>query len=93
MNRKGLIDKIANDAGITKKAANAALKSFLDGVKESLVNREKVSLVGFGSFKVKTRKARKGINPQTKEPLQIPERDVPVFKAGKNLKEAVKESK
>jgi len=90
MNRQDLIAKIAMDAGITKKQSGIALKAFIEGVTESLGNDEKVSLVGFGTFKVNFRKARKGINPQTKEKIDIPERNVPVFKAGKKLREAVK---
>ncbi len=90
MNRSDLIDKIAKDVDLTKKDANLALKSFLEGVTLSLERKEKVSLVGFGTFRVTHRKARMGVNPQTKEKIQIPARDVPVFKAGKRLKEAVK---
>ena len=90
MNRQDLIDKIAKDADVTKKAASLALKSVIEGITLALEKKEKVSLVGFGTFKVTHRNARQGVNPQTKEKIQIPARDVPVFKAGKKLKEAVK---
>jgi len=90
MNRQDLVAKIANEAGITKKAANAALNAVVDGITLSLEKGDKVSLVGFGTFKVNERNARTGVNPQTKEKIQIPARKVPVFKAGKKLKEAVK---
>jgi len=90
MNRQELIDKIAKDAGISKKEAGLALNAFVDGVTLSLEKGEKVSLVGFGTFKVTERAARMGINPQTKAKIQIPATKVPTFKAGKKLKEAVK---
>ncbi len=90
MNRQDLIDKIAEEADVTKKAANLALKAVIDGITLSLENGDKVSLVGFGTFKVTHRKARTGVNPQTKAKINIPARNVPVFKAGKKLKEAVK---
>jgi len=90
MNRQEIIDKIAADAVITKKAAGTALNSFIEAITLSLEKGEKVSLVGFGTFKVNERGPRVGINPQTKEKINIPARKVPVFKAGKKLKEAVK---
>ncbi len=89
MSRDDLIKKIAGDAGIPQKTASLALAAVLDGITLALKKGEKVSLVGFGSFSVAKRKARKGINPKTQEPLKIPARKVPVFKAGKKLKEAV----
>ena len=90
MNRQELIEKIAKDAEISKKQAGNALAAFIDGVTLALEKGEKVSLVGFGTFKVTQRAARKGINPQTKETIDIPASIVPTFKAGKRLKEAVK---
>jgi DNA-binding protein HU-beta len=90
MNRQDLVAKIAEEAGITKKAANQALNSVVDGVTLALEKGDKVSLVGFGTFKVIKRNARTGVNPQTKEKIQIAARNVPVFKAGKKLKDAVK---
>ena len=90
MNRQDLIAKIACNAGITKKAANIALNSVLDGILGALEAGEKVSLVGFGTFSVKGRSARVGVNPQTRAKINIPARKVPYFKAGKKLKDAVK---
>lgn len=90
MNRQDLIAKIAKDADVTKKAANAALNAVIEGVTLALEKGDKVSLVGFGTFKVNKRNARTGVNPQTKAKIKIPARKVPVFKAGKKLKEAVK---
>ncbi|MCD4828455.1 MAG: HU family DNA-binding protein [Candidatus Cloacimonetes bacterium] len=90
MSREDLITRIAKDADITKKAAAAALNGFIDGVMGALEKGDKVSLVGFGTFDVVKRAKRKGINPQTKKPITIPARKVPVFRAGKKLKEAVK---
>lgn len=90
MNRQDLIVKIAKDADVTKKAAGAALTAVIDGITLALEKNEKVSLVGFGTFKVNKRNARVGVNPQTKAKINIPARKVPVFKAGKKLKEAVR---
>jgi DNA-binding protein HU-beta len=90
MNRQDLIAKIAKEADVTKKAANCALNAVIDGITLALEKGDKVSLVGFGTFKVNKRNARTGVNPQTKAKIQIPARKVPVFKAGKKLKEAVK---
>ncbi len=89
MTKQDLVAKMAGDAGISKKAAEDALKSFIDGVKESLSNGEGISLVGFGTFGVSERSARQGRNPKTGETIQIAARKVPTFKAGKALKEAV----
>ncbi len=90
MNRQDLIAKIAKEADVTKKAANSALNAVIDGITLALEKGDKVSLVGFGTFKVNERNARTGVNPQTKAKIKIPARKVPVFKAGKKLKEAVK---
>ncbi len=90
MSRDELVKKIAAKAVVTQKVAGLALAAVLEGITEALRKGDKVSLVGFGSFGVAKRKARKGINPKTKAPLKIPARKVPVFKAGKKLKEAVK---
>jgi DNA-binding protein HU-beta len=90
MNRQDLIAKIAKEADVTRKAANSALNAVIDGITLALEKGDKVSLVGFGTFKVNKRNARTGVNPQTKAKIKIPARKVPVFKAGKKLKEAVK---
>ena len=75
---------------MSKKDATIALETVLEVITEALSNREKVQLVGFGTFSVKERASRVGRNPQTKEEIQIPARDVPHFKAGQKLKDAVK---
>lgn len=90
MNREELISKIAERANITKKEAGLALTAFIDTVTLELENKGKVSLVGFGAFSVSHRKARKGKNPKTGEVIDISARDVPTFKAGKKLKDAVR---
>jgi DNA-binding protein HU-beta len=89
MTKQELVAKMANDANISKKAAEEALAAFVNGVKESLSKGESLSLVGFGTFNVSERSARKGRNPQTGQEIDIPARTVPTFKAGKGLKEAV----
>ena len=89
MNKSELIAAMAAKTGETKKDAEAALNAFVNVVTEALVKGEKVQLVGFGSFEVRKRAARKGRNPQTKEEIKIPASKAPVFKAGKALKELV----
>ena len=89
MNKSDLIAAIAAKTGSTKKDAEATLNAFVDVVTDSLVKGDKVQLVGFGSFEVTKRAARKGRNPQTKEEIKIPASKAPVFKAGKALKDLV----
>ena len=89
MNKSELISKIAEKSNLTKKDAEVALKAFIESVEEALENKEKVQLVGFGTFETKERAARTGRNPRTKEEIQIPASTVPVFKAGKEFKEKV----
>jgi DNA-binding protein HU-beta len=84
-----LIDKMAEDAGITKAAAGLALKSLIESVKTSLKKSKKVSLVGFGTFSITKRKARMGRNPQTGEAIKIKAAKVPKFTPGKGLKDFV----
>ena len=89
MNKAELIAKIAEESKLTKKAAETALDAFVTSVEGALKNGEKVQLVGFGTFEVRKRAARKGRNPQTKEEIKIPASKAPVFKAGKALKDLV----
>ena len=89
MNKSDLITAIATKTGETKKGAETTLNAFVETVTESLVKGEKVQLVGFGSFEVRKRAARKGRNPQTKEEIKIPASKAPVFRAGKALKDVV----
>ena len=89
MTKQELVNHIADQTGITKKDAEGALNSFVDGIKGALKSGDSVSLVGFGTFSVSKRNARQGRNPRTGETINIPARNVPVFKAGKGLKEVV----
>lgn len=90
MNKAQLVAAMADEAGLTKKDAEKALKAFEDVVTNSLKKGDKVQLVGFGTFEVTKRPARTGINPQTKKPIKIPASKAPKFKAGRGLKDAVK---
>jgi DNA-binding protein HU-beta len=90
MTKAELIEAMAADAKISKAAAGAALESFMANVTKALKKKDgKVTLVGFGTFSKVRRKARKGRNPQTGEPLKIKARNAVTFKAGKKLKDAV----
>ena len=89
MNKAELIAAVAAKTGETKKAAEEFVNAFVSVVTDSLVKGEKVQLVGFGSFEVRKRAARKGRNPQTKEEIKIPASKATDFKAGKALKELV----
>ena len=89
MNKADLIAAIAAKTGDTKKSAEASVNALVDVITEALVKGDKVQLVGFGSFEVRKRAARKGRNPQTKEEIKIPASKAPVFKAGKALKDLV----
>ena len=89
MNKSDLVAAMAAKTGDTKTCAEETLNAFVDVVTEALVKGDKVQLVGFGSFEVRKRAARKGRNPQTKEEIKIPASKAPVFKAGKALKDLV----
>lgn len=89
MNKADLIAAVAAKTGDTKKTAEASVNAFIEVVIEALKEGDKVQLVGFGSFEVRKRAARKGRNPQTKEEIKIPASKAPVFKAGKALKDLV----
>ena len=89
MNKTELIAQIAAKSGLSKKDAEKALAATIDSVTEAMAAGDKVTLVGFGSFEVKSREARMGRNPKTKEAIEIPATKVPVFKAGKLLKDNV----
>ena len=90
MNKKDLVDLMADSAEISKARAEKALNAFTDGVKKSLKKGRKVTLVGFGTFSVTKRAARTGRNPQTGEAIKIPASKAPKFTAGKDFKRAVK---
>ena len=89
MNKTELIAAVAEKAELSKKDAEAAITATVEAITEALCKDEKVQLVGFGSFEVKKRAARTGLNPRTKETIEIPASAVPTFKAGKALKDAV----
>ena len=89
MNKTELVAAVAEKTGLSKKDSEKAVNAAFDSITEALAAGEKVQLVGFGAFEVKERNARVGRNPKTKEEIQIPASRVPVFKAGKALKDVV----
>jgi DNA-binding protein HU-beta len=89
VNKTELVASVAEKSGLTKKDSEKAVNAVLAAITESMENGEKVQLVGFGTFEVRERKARKAQNPQTKEEITIPATKVPAFKAGKGLKDVV----
>ncbi len=90
MNKADLVEKIADQTGLTKKTSREAVDAIISAITDSLSREEKVTLVGFGTFQVMERKARKGRNPQTRETINIPAKNVPKFRPGKGLREAVR---
>ncbi|HHY09343.1 MAG TPA: HU family DNA-binding protein [Firmicutes bacterium] len=89
MNKAELIAGVAKKSDMTKKAAGEAVEAVFATISEALSREEKVTIVGFGTFEVRDRKERKGVNPATKEPILIPATKVPAFRPGKSLREAV----
>ncbi|MEB3357657.1 MAG: HU family DNA-binding protein [Synechococcales bacterium] len=89
MNKGELVDKIAEKASVTKKEADAVLTAALEAIMDAVSSSDKVTLVGFGSFEPRERKAREGRNPKTGEAMTIPATVVPAFSAGKLFKEKV----
>lgn len=90
VNKDAIVDALAAKLGLAKKDIEAVLQGFTDFVAEELRKDNKVSLTGFGTFRLSKRASREGINPQTKQKIQIPAMNLPKFTAGKVLKEAVK---
>ncbi|MDF9467339.1 HU family DNA-binding protein [Bacillus sp. FSL K6-0273] len=90
MNKTELIKNVAQNAEISQKEATVVVQTVLESITNTLAAGEKVQLIGFGTFEVRERAARTGRNPQTGEEMQIAASKVPAFKAGKELKEAVK---
>lgn len=91
MNKARLADAIAERTGLSRKQAEDCLEAFVDIVKETLMNKEEVTLAGFGTFMAKFRSSRMGVNPQSpSERIRVPAVVIPKFKAGKNLKDALK---
>ena len=93
MNKAELVAAMADKAGLSKKDTEKALNAFVASVQEALVKKEKVQLIGFGTFEVKDRAARTGRNPQTGAAIKIAASKAPVFKVGKALKDAVNKKK
>ncbi|TAD78886.1 MAG: HU family DNA-binding protein [Oscillatoriales cyanobacterium] len=91
MNKGELIDKVAEQANVTKKQADQVLTAALESIVEAVSSGEKVTLVGFGSFERRERKSREGRNPKTGQKMEIPATCVPAFSAGKLFKEKVAE--
>jgi DNA-binding protein HU-beta len=89
LNKQDLVAAVADKAGMTKKDAEKAINAFVESVTEALQKGDKVSLVGFGSFEVRTRAARSGRNPQTGAAIKIPAGNVPAFRPGKELRDSV----
>ena len=89
MNKSDLVAIVAEKMEVSKKDAEVSLNAVVEAIIESLVKGEKIQLIGFGSFEVRKRAARKGRNPQTNEEIKIPASKVPAFKAGQALKDAV----
>ena len=93
MNKAELVDVVAREAGTTKKDAETVINSMMNAIVKSVAQGERVTLVGFGTFEARQRKARTGRNPKTNEPLQIPAKRVPGFRVGKEFSEAVNAKK
>jgi len=91
MNKSEIISSIAQKSDLSKKDAEKALDAFVESIEEALVKGDKVQLVGFGSFEVRERAARKGRNPQTKAEILIQASKAPIFRVGKALKDMVNE--
>jgi len=90
MKKAELVEEVSTETGLTKRASGEAIGAIIDAITDALARGKKVTLVGFGTFQVGTRKARTGRNPRTGETLQIPARKAPRFRPGKGLKERVK---
>ena len=90
MNKTDLLNSVATQADLSKTDSKIAVDAILETISTTLANNEKVQLVGFGTFEVRERAARKGRNPQTGEEIQIAASKLPAFKPGKEFKEAVK---
>lgn len=90
MTKQELVDAVAENAGLTKANAAAAVDAVFEAITAALADGDQVSMVGFGTFKVRERAARKGRNPQTNQEIEIAASKVPAFTAGKKLKDAVK---
>lgn len=89
MNKQDLIDNVAKDLGTSAKQAEKAINAVINSIQKGLKKDKRVQLIGFGSFEVRTRKARKGRNPQTGEAIKIKASKTVAFKAGKKIKDSI----
>ena len=89
MTKAELVSEVAAKSGLSKKDSEKAIAGVIETITETLAKGESIQLVGFGTFEVRERASRSGINPQTKKKIQIPATKVPAFKAGRGLKDAV----
>ena len=90
MNKKDLVNTLAKKVGLSKKAANEAIDTLIETITKSLKKGEKVTFVGFGTFTVRKRAARKARNPRTQQIIKVPAKKVPVFRPGSELRKAIK---
>ena len=90
MNKAELVEEVASETGLTRKMSTQAVNVVISAITNCLSREERVTLVGFGTFQVRKRKARTGVNPQTGDAIQIPAKKVPKFRPGKELREKVK---
>jgi len=89
MNKAQLVEEVVSQAALTKKVSREAIDAITSVITDALARGEKVTLVGFGTFKVMERKARRGVNPQTGQTIQISAKKVPKFRPGKELREVI----
>lgn len=89
MNKSELVARVAEKTNLTKKAAGEAVEAVFESISDALAAGHKVTLVGFGTFEVRNRAARRGVNPATRQAIEIPASKMPAFKAGKSLKQRV----
>jgi len=90
MNKADLVKEVANHTGLTKKISREAINAVISAITNSLAREDRVTLVGFGTFRVAKRKARRGVNPRTRETIQIPAKKVPKLLPGKGLRDKTK---
>jgi len=90
VNKAQLVEEVVNQTGLTKRTSREVVDAIISAITDSLAREERVTLVGFGTFQVRQRKARRGVNPQTRGTIQIPAKKVPKFKPGRGLREKVK---
>lgn len=89
MNKEELVNKVSGEVGFSKRETKKVVDAIIETIGDTLARGEKVTLVGFGTFRVRSRKARRGVNPQTRESIQIAAKKVPKFTAGKTTREKV----